>query len=90
MSSIKTQASPNSDTTRPRSPAPPLKEDYILQQDQKQQQSNFHSTSLTMVSSVNQTNLHPSGIKPQREHTEIEEELHEKAHIDYDRVAIVS
>ena len=26
---------------------------------------------------------------PEREHTEIEEELHEKAHIDYDRVAIV-
>lgn len=29
-------------------------------------------------------------FRPQREHTEIEEELHEKAHIDYDRVAIVS
>ena len=43
-----------------------------------------------MVSSVNKTNLHPSGVQPQREHTEIEEELHEKAHIDYDRVAIVS
>jgi len=28
--------------------------------------------------------------RPQVEHTEIEEELHEKAHIDYDRVAIVS
>jgi phosphoenolpyruvate carboxykinase (ATP) len=28
--------------------------------------------------------------RPQREHTEIEEELHEHAHIDYDRVAIVS
>ena len=28
--------------------------------------------------------------RPQREHTEIEEELHEKAHIDYDRVSIVS
>ena len=28
--------------------------------------------------------------RPQREHTEIEEELHEIAHIDYDRVAIVS
>jgi hypothetical protein len=27
--------------------------------------------------------------RPQREHTEIEEELHEKAHIDYDRVSIV-
>lgn len=43
-----------------------------------------------MVSSVNKTALHPSGVQPQREHTEIEEELHEKAHIDYDRVAIVS
>ena len=28
--------------------------------------------------------------RPQREHTELEEELHEIAHIDYDRVAIVS
>lgn len=27
--------------------------------------------------------------RPQREHTELEEELHEQAHIDYDRVAIV-
>lgn len=27
--------------------------------------------------------------RPQREHTEIEEELHEVAHIDYDRVSIV-
>jgi len=28
--------------------------------------------------------------RPSKEHTELEEELHEKAHIDYDRVAIVS
>ncbi len=27
--------------------------------------------------------------RPSRDHTEIEEELHEKANIDYDRVAIV-
>ena len=27
--------------------------------------------------------------RPSREHTELEEELHETAHIDYDRVAIV-
>ena len=27
--------------------------------------------------------------RPQREHTEIEEELHETAHLDYDRVSIV-
>ena len=29
------------------------------------------------------------GCRPKRDHTEIEEELHDKAHIDYDRVAIV-
>ena len=28
--------------------------------------------------------------RPAREHTELEEELHESAHIDYDRVAIVA
>lgn len=28
--------------------------------------------------------------RPQQEHTELEEELHERAHIDYDRVSIVS
>jgi hypothetical protein len=39
---------------------------------------------------VNVTQLHPHGLEPGREHTEIEEELHERAHIDYDRVAIVS
>ena len=33
--------------------------------------------------------LHPGGVVPQLEHTELENELHEKAHIDYDRVAIV-
>ncbi|KAJ8125289.1 hypothetical protein O1611_g8351 [Lasiodiplodia mahajangana] len=40
---------------------------------------------------VNKTALHPSGLEPsrEREHTELEEELHEKAHIDYDRVAII-
>ncbi|KAL8699778.1 MAG: hypothetical protein Q9224_001268 [Gallowayella concinna] len=40
--------------------------------------------------SVNKTNLHPGGVEPQREHTEIEEELHEVAHIDYDRVSIIA
>jgi phosphoenolpyruvate carboxykinase (ATP) len=39
---------------------------------------------------VNKTNLHPDGLKPHVKHTEIEEELHDKAHIDYDRVAIVA
>ncbi|KAA8910020.1 ATP-utilizing phosphoenolpyruvate carboxykinase [Sphaerosporella brunnea] len=38
--------------------------------------------------SVNRTSLHPHGVQP-REHTEIEEALHERAHIDYDRVAII-
>jgi phosphoenolpyruvate carboxykinase (ATP) len=28
-------------------------------------------------------------VSPQVEHTELEEELHEKAHIDYNRVAII-
>ncbi|KAJ9667379.1 poly(A)-specific ribonuclease [Coniosporium apollinis] len=40
--------------------------------------------------SVNKTALHPGGVQPQREHTEIEEELHTRAHIDYDRVAIIA
>ncbi|PNP60382.1 hypothetical protein THARTR1_00406 [Trichoderma harzianum] len=44
-----------------------------------------------MISSnVNKTALHPGGVQPYREHTELEEELHEIAHIDYDRVAIVA
>ncbi|KFY04585.1 hypothetical protein O988_00676 [Pseudogymnoascus sp. VKM F-3808] len=52
---------------------------------------NYHSTSLrTMVSNtVNKTALHPGGVAPSFEHTELEEELHEKANLDYDRVAIV-
>jgi hypothetical protein len=54
--------------------------------------SNYHSTSLrnmVTVNTVNKTALHPGGVQPVKEHTELEEELHEKAHIDYDRVAIV-
>jgi phosphoenolpyruvate carboxykinase (ATP) len=43
-----------------------------------------------LVNTVNKTGLHPGGIIPQNDHTELEEELHEKAHIDYTRVAIVS
>lgn len=42
-----------------------------------------------MVSTVNRTALHPGGVLPIREHTEIEETLHDQANIDYDRVAIV-
>lgn len=41
---------------------------------------------------VNKTALHPSGVQPHPpapEHTELEEELYEKAHIDYNRVAII-
>lgn len=44
-----------------------------------------------MISSnVNKTSLHPAGVTPYQEHTELEQELHDIAHIDYDRVAIVS
>lgn len=32
---------------------------------------------------------HAAASRPRHEHTEIEEELHDRAHIDYDRVAIV-
>jgi phosphoenolpyruvate carboxykinase (ATP) len=39
---------------------------------------------------VNKTSLHPGGVQPHREHTELEEELHETAHIDYDRVSIIA
>ncbi|KAK4955473.1 hypothetical protein LTR28_006037, partial [Elasticomyces elasticus] len=74
------------------SAAPPLEQDFVRQQIAKQQKNNFHSTALkrtlTMPQNVNKTALHPGGVQPQREHTEIEEELHERAHIDYDRVAI--
>lgn len=42
-----------------------------------------------IANTVNKTGLHPGGVEPQLEHTELEEELHEKAHIDYDRVAII-
>ncbi|KAK6436487.1 Protein kinase C-like 1, partial [Oleoguttula sp. CCFEE 5521] len=43
-----------------------------------------------VANGVNKTALHPKGVVPQVEHTEIEEELHEKAHIDYERVAIIA
>ncbi|VVT48644.1 uncharacterized protein SAPINGB_P001880 [Magnusiomyces paraingens] len=41
-----------------------------------------------MVPSVNQTRLHPSGVEAIPSHTEIEEELYETAHIDYNKVTI--
>jgi len=43
-----------------------------------------------ITNNVNRTALHPGGVQPTREHTELEEELHEIAHIDYDRVAIIA
>ena len=64
-----------------------------------------HPHAMMVSNSVNKTALHPGGVqydcpshsedynlimdRPAREHTELEEELHETAHIDYDRVAIV-
>ncbi|OKL56175.1 Phosphoenolpyruvate carboxykinase [Talaromyces atroroseus] len=75
---------------RPSSPGP-FHSDFIRQQVAKQQLSNYHSTSLKMITqSVNRTALHPGGVQPGKSHTELEEELHETAHIDYDRVAIVA
>lgn len=48
-------------------------------------------TNITVATTVNKTNLHPTGVAPHEEsHTEIEEELHKQAHIDYNRVAIIS
>ncbi|KAJ5928882.1 Phosphoenolpyruvate carboxykinase (ATP) [Penicillium verhagenii] len=43
-----------------------------------------------VATSVNRTALHPGGVQPSKGHTELEEELHETAHIDYDRVAIIA
>jgi phosphoenolpyruvate carboxykinase (ATP) len=43
-----------------------------------------------LVDNVNKTALNPTGVQPHQEHTEIEEHLHEKAHIDYDRVSIIA
>ncbi|PLB41230.1 phosphoenolpyruvate carboxykinase PCK1 [Aspergillus candidus] len=70
----------------------PLYSDFFQQQVAKQRNNNYHSTSLnTMVAtSVNRTSLHPGGVQPGKGHTELEEELHEHAHIDYDRVAIIA
>ncbi|KAB8206775.1 phosphoenolpyruvate carboxykinase-domain-containing protein [Aspergillus parasiticus] len=70
----------------------PLYTDFFQQQVAKQRNNNYHSTSLrTMVAtSVNRTALHPGGVQPGKGHTELEEELHEHAHIDYERVAIIA
>ncbi|KAM0723830.1 hypothetical protein Q7P37_000820 [Cladosporium fusiforme] len=94
-SGINTRAAPPVRPYTPPPPDPDSSSSFLTDQIAKQQRSNFHSTSLqyvsTMVSqSVNKTALHPKGVEPQVEHTEIEEELHDKAHIDYDRVAIIA
>jgi phosphoenolpyruvate carboxykinase (ATP) len=78
----------------PVSPAEPgpLASDFFQQQLAKQRNNNYHSTSLRnmVAASVNRTALHPGGVQPGKGHTELEEELHEHAHIDYDRVAIIA
>ncbi|KAI4103881.1 MAG: hypothetical protein LQ345_007309 [Seirophora villosa] len=74
-------------------PLAPLSADYRRQLQRKQTGNNYHSSSLGIMisqSSVNKTSLHPGGVEPQREHTDIEEELHDIAHIDYDRVSIIA
>jgi hypothetical protein len=75
---------------RPGSPGL-LTSDFFQQQVAKQRNNNYHSTSLRnmVATSVNRTALHPGGVQPGKGHTELEEELHETAHIDYDRVSIV-
>ena len=55
----------------------------------KNQLKNYPQSTM-VTKSVNKTALHPGGVEPSQEHTELEEELHETAHIDYDRVAIVA
>lgn len=70
----------------------PLYSDFFQQQVAKQRNNNYHSTSLRnmVATSVNRTALHPGGVQPGKSHTELEEELHEHAHIDYERVAIIA
>ncbi|MCJ1423564.1 Protein kinase C-like 1 [Sticta canariensis] len=73
-------------------PLPPPSADFKRQQASRQVGNAYHASShSTMIPrSVNRTSLHPGGVEPQRDHTEIEEELHELAHIDYDRVSIIA
>ncbi|KAL8965082.1 MAG: hypothetical protein Q9197_006682 [Variospora fuerteventurae] len=74
-------------------PLAPLSADYRRRLQRKQTGNNYHSSSLGIMisqSSVNKTSLHPGGVEPQPQHTEIEEELHDIAHIDYDRVSIIA
>lgn len=76
--------------SRPAEPGP-IPSDFVQQQIAKQRNNNYHSTSLRnmVATSVNRTALHPGGVQPSKGLTELEEELHETAHIDYERVAIV-
>ncbi|MCJ1325086.1 Protein kinase C-like 1 [Thelotrema lepadinum] len=75
-------------SARPSSPGP-LSNDFARQQVAKQQKNNYHSSSLNTMN-VNKTLLHPQGVAPTSGHTELEEELHEVAHIDYERVSIIA
>ncbi|KAL8767092.1 MAG: hypothetical protein Q9209_006319 [Squamulea sp. 1 TL-2023] len=81
-------------STTPPASLSPLSADHRRQQIPKQSHNNYHSSSVsTMIShnSVNKTNLHPGGVEyVSRCCLEIEEELHEVAHIDYDRVSIIA
>lgn len=71
---------------RPTTPGPA--DNQVRSEVAKVQLRNFNPTMVS--SSVNKTALHPGGVQPSREHTELEEELHTVAHIDYDRVAIIA
>ncbi|KAF4595532.1 phosphoenolpyruvate carboxykinase [Ophiocordyceps camponoti-floridani] len=53
------------------------------------QASRGPSSNNMITNTVNKTALHPGGVQPHGNHTDLEEELHEIAHIDYDRVAII-
>ena len=46
---------------RPKFPGP-LQSDFAKQQTAKQQNNNYHSSSLATMMNVNQTNLHPTGV----------------------------
>jgi len=83
-------SNPHISSPRPISPGP-QHSNVIRQQVLRHQNSHRRSTPLKMVAiSVNRTALHPGGVQPGKGHTELEEELHETAHIDYERVAIVA
>jgi hypothetical protein len=125
-STLKASSSPDEPVERTSSPYPDPRQLGPKSKILATRTSNYHSTSLRMVTATNATvnrtckfvsmhltgvkvhtssrrpptfvpiaditmciALHPGGVVAQIEHTELENELHEKAHIDYDRVAIV-